>query len=145
MRYLLSKSQRVEIAAGLPSFTIKYSESRGRDTYGWNICTLREYGQKIARCNGGGYDMAGTVFAEWVKVHFAAELEKLAADDFFALDFFDPIAKKHRKHFRSGYKICLDGGCGFASIERVLEKIGFEVRKIERYRFGGGRYVVVAK
>ena len=145
MRYLLNKQQRGEVAANLSSFTIKYTESRGCDTYGELICTLRECGEKVARCNGGGYDMAGTVFAEWLKIHFEEELKRLCASDYFALDFYDPRAKKYRKHYHNGCRVCVDGGCGFESVERILEKIGFTVRKVERYNFGGGRYVVVAK
>lgn len=47
--------------------TVTWTVSRGRDTYGYNIVTLRERGDVVARCNGGGYDMRGTVFADWLE------------------------------------------------------------------------------
>ena len=40
--------------------TFKWTVSRGRDSYGYNIVTLRVDGDKVSSCNGGGYDMKGT-------------------------------------------------------------------------------------
>ena len=34
--------------------TFKWTVSKGRETYGHNICTLFVDGKKIASCNGGG-------------------------------------------------------------------------------------------
>lgn len=55
----------------------KWTVSRGRDTYGYNICTLRVDGQKVSSCNGGGYDMKGTSLGNWAERAFSAELLKL--------------------------------------------------------------------
>lgn len=38
----------------------KWTISRGRDTYGYNICSLYVDGKKVSGCSGGGYDMMGT-------------------------------------------------------------------------------------
>ena len=38
--------------------------SKGKDTYGYNICTIKDTTTgKKGQCNGGGYDMAGTSLA----------------------------------------------------------------------------------
>ena len=48
----------------------KWTVSRGRDTYGYNICSLFVDGEKEASCNGGGYDMKGTVLGVWMEFEF---------------------------------------------------------------------------
>lgn len=35
----------------------KWTISRARETLGYNVVTLYVNGSKVARCNGGGYDM----------------------------------------------------------------------------------------
>jgi hypothetical protein len=64
---------------------LKWTTSRGRDTYGWNVVTLTDEttGRKY-RAKGGGYDMTGTVFASWLlgenklRVALAREARKYA-------------------------------------------------------------------
>lgn len=56
---------------------IKWGTSRGRDTYGYTTCVLRSSGSKIAGCNGGGYDMRGTVVGDWATFALREELLKL--------------------------------------------------------------------
>jgi len=67
----------------------KWTVSRGRDTYGYNICTLYIDGKKAARCNGGGYDMQGTCLGNWLAVHAKDLLLKLK-ESFYGLSFHDP-------------------------------------------------------
>lgn len=55
----------------------KWTVSRGRETYGYNINTLYADGIKVARCNGGGYDMEGTNLGTYLESHFADRLLKL--------------------------------------------------------------------
>lgn len=54
--------------------TFHWTVSRGRDTYGYNICTLYADGVKVAACNGGGYDMQGTALGDFVASAFADRL-----------------------------------------------------------------------
>lgn len=61
---------------------IKWGVSRGRDTYGYTTAALSERGEVKARCNGGGYDMRGTVFAEWLQNAYQDRLVKLGARKF---------------------------------------------------------------
>lgn len=126
----------------------KWTVSRGRDTYGYNICTLLVDGEKVGKCNGGGYDMKGTSFAQWLEKEYQLELCKLFAADI-------NILKGHKSprsytqngavinHMEgSGYYgttiyhntktntiyIGLDGAYGFSSIERIAEAIGIKLK-----------------
>lgn len=73
------------------SLTIKWGTSRGRDTYGYTTCTLRnKRGDKVAGCNGGGYDMRGTVIGNWVAATFPNELLALKPEDMPANSHWQP-------------------------------------------------------
>lgn len=52
----------------------RWTVSRARDTYGYNICTLYVDGRKAAACNGGGYDMKGTCLGNWIARTFKDRL-----------------------------------------------------------------------
>ena len=67
----------------------KWTVSRARDTYGYNICTLYVDGTKATRCNGGGYDMEGTCLGDWIAKEFKNELMKLNTE-FYGLTYHDP-------------------------------------------------------
>lgn len=65
---------------------IKWGTSRGRDTYGYTTCTLRENGTKLAACNGGGYDTRLLIFSE-------SDRRKLTPEDMMIiLEKFDSSA-----------------------------------------------------
>lgn len=55
----------------------RWTVSRGRDTYGYNICSLYADGAKVSSCNGGGYDMKGTSLGNWIARAYADRLLKL--------------------------------------------------------------------
>lgn len=80
---------------------VKWGTSRGRDTYGYTTCSLYVNGRKVAACNGGGYDMRGTVIGNYIAAAFAPELLQLdaskgkspyggPAEDFYGLTYHDP-------------------------------------------------------
>ena len=52
----------------------KWTVSRGRDSYGYNICSLYVDRMKVTSCNGGGYDMKGTCLGHYVAHEFSSEL-----------------------------------------------------------------------
>ena len=126
-RYLIPAARRAEICRKTGPLEIRFTTSRGAETYGWNICTLRIDGRRVASCKGGGYDMRGTCLADWIKKQFPDELRRLSPAEYYGLSFWDPRAKKRRKHFRPGYIVGLDGGCGWNSMERILNAFGFRM------------------
>jgi hypothetical protein len=59
----------------------KWTVSRGRDTYGYNICSLYVNGRNAAACNGGGYDMKGTALGNYIAAAYADRLRALRPED----------------------------------------------------------------
>lgn len=124
---------------------IKWSISRGRDTYGYNICSLYVYGQKVTDCNGGGYDMIGTVIGDLVTALFKEELEELSkgADltnnfsDGREIEFYNPKYGKRYKDDCYGLytsnrdgnrRVYIDGACGEGSVVDILNAINYDLR-----------------
>lgn len=72
------------------TITIKWGISRGRDTYGYTTSNLyNQNNKRISSCNGGGYDLLGTVVGNWISSTFPKELCKLKKE-FYGLRFYDP-------------------------------------------------------
>lgn len=79
---------------------VKWGVSRGRDTAGYTTCSLYVDGSRVAACNGGGYDMRGTVIGHYIASAFAAELRKMdfpatsingrTERGYYGLTFHDP-------------------------------------------------------
>jgi hypothetical protein len=72
----------------------KWTVSRGRDSYGYNICTLFLDGEKVARCNGGGYDMKGTCLGDFIADRFADRLLKLKEKSMPEQSHWEPSNKR---------------------------------------------------
>jgi hypothetical protein len=98
--------------------TFKWTISRGRNTYGYNICSLYVDGKKVASCNGGGYDMQGTCFGDWLEKEFSEGIKNLDIDQFYGIREYD--GKRH-----------LDGACGFDSMRAIAKALGYRVRYIQ--------------
>lgn len=121
---------------------LKWSISRGRDTYGYNIVTLTDCdtGTKY-RTNGGGYDMTGTVFADWIADVYADKLNAIAKR---ANSSYDPARPtKHKDgpknslygmtaYYNGGkfVRVRLDGACGLDCIIKICEAMGLTVERI---------------
>jgi hypothetical protein len=85
----------------MKTLEFKWTVSRGRDTYGYNICSLYVDGRKASSCDGGGYDMEGTALGTWLARAYAERLVGLKTRDFpaqartlersfYGLAFHDP-------------------------------------------------------
>jgi hypothetical protein len=118
---------------------LKWTVSRARDTYGYNIVTLTDSdtGKKY-RATGGGYDMTGTVFSEWLQDVYQDELRAIAdqAHETYEADstttrnesgYYGMRAIKRVKPNET-IRVTLDGGCGLESMRRIAEAIGLKVR-----------------
>ena len=127
----------------LSTLYFKWTISKGRDTYNYRICTLKDMeGNKIASTCGGGYDMKGTVLGEMINKYFPNELKKLVANSgsldsprgFYGLSHYNKKAKSHKRRYlkraTKNTKSFVDGGCGFDSMRRILEKIGYKIQFI---------------
>lgn len=100
--------------------TIKWTVSKGRNTYGYNIVTLYDTSsRKRFRTSGGGYDMVGTVFGDWLESEYQ---EQLLANR-------DKVTALYGAAFRTD-RISLDGACGLECMVSIAEAIGLTVQRI---------------
>lgn len=108
----------------------------------------RGYGNaKILDCNdsilakaiGCGYDRFGTVIGQFIEVTFQDELLKLAKR--FCKEGKRGATRKGSKEFYGMFynaktrEASLDGGCGYQSMCKVLNAIGFELKTVSRKCF----------
>lgn len=129
------------------SLHFKWTVSRGRDTYGYNICTLLVDGEKVGKCLGGGYDMQGTSFAQWLENYYEMQLNGLFMEEIIA---FKAMPLNESGYKRKGelkdkdgnpfygtslyqskdgkIQLHLDGACGFESMKRIAEAIGIKLQ-----------------
>ncbi|HKN42978.1 MAG TPA: hypothetical protein VJW23_03575 [Propionibacteriaceae bacterium] len=112
--------------------SLKWTTSRAHDTYGYNVITLTdERTGKKYRAMGGGYDMVGTVFADWLSDTHRDELRDWAGP----LGWENPEATvKQVKGFYGAIqmptgRVRLDGACGLDSIMRVARALGLEIER----------------
>lgn len=113
--------------------SLSWSVSRGQDTYGYNICRLdsRDSGKRY-KCMGGGYDMIGTVFGEWLVAEHQEALQALFAKypaEPYALTGWTVIKEFYGMFKEADGNIRLDGGCGIESMIRIAEATGLEVER----------------
>jgi hypothetical protein len=90
----------------------RWTVSRGRDTYGYNICSLYVNGDRASRCNGGGYDMKGTALGDYIAKAYADRLMKLKPEDMPA-----------QGHWQPDYNTFVCRACMNERINRGLEYI----------------------
>ena len=117
---------------------IKWTVSRARDTYGYNICTLTDTRGRKSRCNGGGYDMVGTVLGDYLGAWYQDEL--LAIKD-KAASTYDKITGKTIRNGSGLYGLThitingetsylsIDGACGTESVLKIARAAGIELRE----------------
>ena len=119
----------------LKRLDISWSTSRGRDTYGYNICRLDDsHTRKRYRCSGGGYDMIGTVFGDWLADMYAPQLAALFAsrehvDAGYAVKGYRKIPDLYGVTMSPDGKVHCDGACGIESMIRIAEAIGLQVQQ----------------
>lgn len=116
--------------------SVKWTTSRGRDTYGYNICTVRDTsrGTRYA-CNGGNYDMQGTSFAEWLENTYQERLVEIKhrahnisdAGRYNEQEGGDLYGMTSRTRNKG---IILDGACGLSSMIKIAEAIDLEVHQV---------------
>lgn len=109
----------------------KWTVSRGQDTYGYNICSLYVNGVKGFSCNGGGYDMKGTVFANYLQEVYQDRLQALNSNDFYGMWFYknNGTAVERVDTYKESNKkgAYLDGGCGMDAMRKISKAIGLEM------------------
>lgn len=154
MATLLNKRNKIMTTKQLH---FKWTVSRGRDTYGYNICTLLVDGEKVGKTCGGGYDMQGTVLGQWLTNEYQEQLVKLFANELDSLAYsnkegtiqkgietkFGTTQKYYGGYLHVDargpkyYRVSLDGACGIESMKRIAEAIGITFKwnpESEKYK-----------
>lgn len=124
---------------------IKWGISRGRDTYGYNVCTLYVDGRRVASCNGGGYDLEDTCFSDWINREFQGRIDAYCRGK-KKVPYSEtmPGSKKLADQWKDGHFFLhgkgghwrLDGGNGCA-IDSA-RKIGVEIKETLEHKRGRG-------
>ena len=137
----------------------KWGISKGRDTAGYNICSLYADGKKVSSCNGGGYDMKGEALGDWVTRAFEKELLKVKipfqyfngkkSRGYYGLSFHDPnydpgkySPKSPPAFYRAASPVPtkrhtipqIDGACGFSQVEKILRGLGYKLELVRTSR-----------
>ena len=124
----------------IQTLKFRWGTSKGRDTWGYTICTLIDtHGNRLAQTIGGGYDMKGTCIGELINKYFGEELKKLVANSgsmdtpsgLYGLTHYNPKAKSRKRMYlkraNKHTQSYVNGACGMSSMRRILNKIGFEL------------------
>lgn len=99
---------------------LSWSISKGRDTEGYNICRLDDNNTgKRYKCMGGGYDMTGTVFGQWLADVYQAELQAAGS----------AVTGLYGARSKADGSVSLDGACGLECMLEIAEAIGLEVER----------------
>lgn len=130
----------------------KWTTSRAQETAGYNICSLYADGVKMASTCGGGYDMKGTAYGDFIQDEYQERLLKLhrragtrwsispsgnykrlkpikrakepwSAGIWWRGELYG-LASYYKRGETKPFKVCLDGGCGFESMQKIARNIG---------------------
>lgn len=117
---------------------LSWSTSKGRDTYGYNIARLDDTSNKHRfKCMGGGYDMIGTCFGNWLAHYYQERLLAIKEQAFRRegggnLDETKGLYGMYYNEKTN--KVTCDGGCGIQSMIKIAEAIGLEVQSTSNKR-----------
>lgn len=134
----------------------KWTVSKGRNTYGYNICSLIVDGSKVASCNGGGYDMKGTVLADYIEQNFQDRLLAIKEQAARIGRLSRPGGKgKHEYDYTNNESglygmltvideagaqahVSIDGACGLSSVEKIAKAAGITLTsaKVDKDEYG---------
>lgn len=115
--------------------SLSWSVSRGVDTFGYNIARLDDQNTgKRYRCMGGGYDMTGTVFANWLQDVYQSELVDLVktitmVDCGYQVKGYLKNEKLYGLNVTPKGAVTLDGACGLSSMIAVCDALGLDVER----------------
>lgn len=122
------------------TLTISHGTSRGQDTYGYNIVRLRDsHDGKLYRCMGGGYDMIGTVLADWMVANYQDELSKLTDKAYYHYRNDKPYQRNDDGLYGMAVnldtgRVSIDGACGVESVRRIAKEAGIKLTALPSRR-----------
>ena len=122
--YLLNKKQRADFLTEnwrLETLIFRWGKSGMR--------AVRIYDKRNEKtpfgAGGYGYDKSGTALGRLMAHYFGNELKRLNSSKFYGLSHYNTKTNKYQKTASKHTRTSVDGACGFSSMERILNKIGF--------------------
>jgi len=131
----------------IKQLTLKHSISRAQETYGYSRITLTDTstGKKYSAV-GGGYDMVGAVFGEWLQDNYQAELLAITHKAHYIHDghrltkatewqpmhqyvTIDPHKLYGMTYHIAGDRVALDGACGLESMLDIAKHAGLGIQR----------------
>ncbi len=104
----------------MKNLVIKWTISKARDSQGYNVVTLHSEYSKY-RAMGGGYDMLGTVFGQWLWNNYKdriIETIKSRKNEFYG---FNEL---------SNGTCYIDGACGLDCMLKIAKEVGLKVNRL---------------
>lgn len=121
-----------------------WSTSRGQGTYGYPLLSAYDTEtDKSFRAMGGGYDITGTVFGEWLTAVMQDELRRLAESGRAYYDQTQGYPTRvndgpdalYGMRWREDGSVSVDGACGFSCVRRIAEAAGATVVEVHGKRY----------
>jgi hypothetical protein len=124
MKYLLKKKTRQDFLSDnwkLETLIFRWGKSGMRP--------VRIYDKRNDKtefgAGGYGYDKQGTAFGRLIAHYFGNELKRLDSSEFYGVRHYNYKNLKSQRRASKHTITSIDGACGFSSMERILNKIGF--------------------
>ena len=98
--------------------------------YGNRVRLQDKFGQTLAHCSGGGYDMQGTALGDYIAQNWPDVVRRMDARDFYGVTHFCTRTRRHLNRAGKYTQTTVNGGCGFDSMRRILARVGFTLCKV---------------
>ena len=117
---------------------VKWTVSKAQDTYGYNICTVRnlDTAEKF-KSMGGGYDLLGSSIGKFIESNFKSELLAIKDKAYYIFDgklvctSNDGSLYGFTLIIKNGVEsVSLDGACGISSMESILNAMGYTLERV---------------
>lgn len=115
-KILLDLGEEVEL-------TWRVGTSRAYGCEGQTLVSALLNGNKVGQCRGGGYDMRGSCFGDFLNAAFHPEMVRLVQE-----------SEKELYGLR-GYNGYVNGACGLDCMFRIFNELGYEAEYVR----GSGR------
>lgn len=114
-------------------------EFRHYDSYTGGGCRVYENGQINRKLTAGGcgYDREGTAFGNWMMAQpeIAEAIKHLTANSgsldtptgYYGLSHYNSKTRKWQKRASKNTRSSVDGACGFRSMQKIMEALGYRV------------------
>ena len=132
MRAITTKKQRQEWLdqnRNLSTLVFRWGKT------GYHACTIYDmYGDRLSytMASGCGYDKQGTALGRFMMAQWPEYLNRIRKGKGYQESFYGLIhynTKTHKRQSRSSKhtRTSVDGGCGWAAMTHILNKIGFKI------------------